>query len=43
MKRKNMDINLGISRNIVKALVPGFNGDGRLAVAAFQKIASDKR
>jgi hypothetical protein len=38
-----MDVNLVVSKDMVRSIAPTFNGDGRLAAVAFQKIAAEVR
>jgi len=33
-------VNLFVAKDIVKSIAPSFNGDGRLAAVAYQKILS---
>jgi hypothetical protein len=33
-------VNLFVAKDIVKSLAPSFNGDGRLAAVAYQRIVS---
>ncbi len=35
-----MKVNLFVTKDIVKSISPSFNGDGRLAAVAYQKILS---
>ena len=35
-----MKVNLFVAKDIVKSISPVFNGDGRLAAVAFERIAS---
>jgi hypothetical protein len=35
-----MDVNLVVTKDIVRSIAPNFNGDGRLAAVAYQRIAS---
>ena len=35
-----MKVNLFVTKDIVKSIAPSFNGDGRLAAVAYQKILS---
>ena len=35
-----MNVNLSVTKDIVKSIAPSFNGDARLAAVAFQRISA---